>query len=216
MGFMIGILLQGVTVFAGGDLTVTGTINAGTGGVKFSDGSVQNSSPPISTTHAPNSLLKTDSDGFAGVISKVVLTSPATTINLTGLDGDTHQFYELIIFSQRTSGNSAYLQLRFNNDAASHYHFNGTASGGPSAEGQIGWINNIGSIHRVIIKAQSGTERTVISYGGDNGTNSSGTQLMMVGWADSTSNITSIQLISTNGGTNCFAPGTIAIVRRLF
>jgi len=52
----------------------------------------------------------------AGIIANTILSSAAASISITGLDGNAHEIYEIIIIGKRASQGLNELRLRFNND----------------------------------------------------------------------------------------------------
>ncbi len=89
--------LFATTAFAAGDLTVQGTINAGPGGIKFSDGTTQ-------TTSARR------------LVCEVLVTAPTNNMSCAGLDGHAAGGYDFELILVNTYAGVAYPRIFFNND----------------------------------------------------------------------------------------------------
>ena len=127
---------------------------------------------------------------------------------ISGLDGDTHKFYKLIIKTVNTASNVP-IRLRFNGDSGSNYavdYFRAYVSGG-STSTTHSRVTGISSLYldagenyyqswvEALIMAESGVPRKVIAHTfGYTDQNTLQNVLTAGWWTNTTSNITSITI----------------------
>ncbi len=213
-GFRIGIgivlALTTAGIFA---VAVTGTFNT------FSSGGLMKSAD----INANFASLKAAIEGIPTqkamrLIYETDVTSATTSVNITGLDGDSDLTYEIIV-KIMGAPNSTNIYLRLNNDSLSTNYgykqmnfFNCAAvsTGSNDAEGGIliGQIttSNI-TQSKITLYAKSGVNRAFnIIFGSFSGGCNYGIGYNYAWWNNSASNITSIQIQSVL--SNAIGPGS--------
>jgi hypothetical protein len=215
-GFRIGIgivlALTTAGIFA---VAVSGTFNT------FSSGSVMKSAD----INANFASLKTAIEGIPTqkamrLIYETDVTSATTSVNITGLDGNSDVTYEIVyrIISNGGTGANDYF-LRLNNDSGNNYTYTQIVShqGLSTTVNQSGnatWNrlplsstaggSSSGSVHlgKSLLYAKSGYTRSLIDTSARQ--QASGQYFTQVGystWTDTGQNITSIQFSSTESNT---------------
>jgi len=162
--------------------------------------------------------------GVMQTIYETTLTEAATSITISGLDGDTDILYELECrFVNGYAGGVDYL-ARLNNDSGANYgyqYLNGadTVIGVARSVNTglfVGYISAIDKINFMekIIYAKSGYVRTAITKVARNITGTTIDQIQILGesWNNTSDNITSIVLV---GNTNCLGIGTYIRLKAL-
>jgi len=157
-------------------------------------------------------------------IYKTTLTSAATSVTISGLDGNTDQLYRLIIRTVNGYNGAVNYLLRLNNDTGSNYGrqtINGSGSSVTAARlvysgALTGYIESLNSLSLVntIIHAKSGYIRTILT---ELNTEISGTTigyLYLIGlsWNNTADNITSLVIFADQ--TNGLGVGTVIELER--
>jgi len=160
-------------------------------------------------------------------IFETTVTGPAvTSIDITGLEGDTDEVYELDS-NIKANGVTGTASLRFNGDSGTNYGFqyingvNSTISASRNTEATTIQGYNLGTDGFVgassyLIHAKSGYVRTVLNprFDGSTGTTVSGCLQWGQSWNNTVDELTSITIFATGVGT--FAVGsTISLYRKV-
>jgi hypothetical protein len=149
--------------------------------------------------------------GASGVVANVVLGAPASSINITGLNGDSHEFYEITVYGK---GPSTYIRLQFNGDAGTNYGFWTSLGTGTQTKLLFGFADTIGSISRLMLQAKSGTSRLIQILGTSAPNGGAATYIYGAGyWTNTAANITSMQISIDSGN---FEAGSRVIVTKAF
>jgi hypothetical protein len=131
---------------ANGDLTVNGTLNVGSAGIKFSDGSTQTSASAANGDLTVNGTLNVGSGGIKFsdgstqttanrlVWDSTVTGSAVTTLTSPTLDGNADAGYEFEVWINNPTGASVTYSVYFNGDqTATNYQSFGVYGGASTA-----------------------------------------------------------------------------------
>jgi hypothetical protein len=154
------------------------------------------------------------------LIYENLLTSAATSVTISGLDGNTDKEYKLVTRIVNGYNGGCGYALWLNNDTGSNYPFqilygsNATASAAQSTTAKI-ILGNSDAINKIsqsdtLIYAKSGYVRTSISKQARSISGTTVSEIMLLGqcWNNTADNITSMVIGEESGYANCLGIGT--------
>ncbi len=168
----------------------------------------------VTTGHGAGQVLATGSLGFLGTIAEYTCPAGISSVTFSGLDGNTHEMYELIIFGQRATAGYSNLLMRFNGDAAANYAYNTTfANVGGQTVLHFGYAGSSNFHYHCRIQARAiGGVRTMAHYGCDHDGSGHAWQHGIGSWINGVDNMVSLT-VSLSADT--FKAGTRLVLRRL-
>ncbi|WP_298438098.1 phage tail protein [Geobacter sp.] len=168
----------------------------------------------VTTGHGAGLVLAAGSLGFLGTIAEYTFPGGISSVTISGLDGNTHEMYELIIFGQRASAGFSPLLVRFNGDAGANYAYNTTiANLGGQTSLHIGYAASYNFHYHCRIQARAiGGARTMAHYGCDHDGSNHAWQHGIGSWLNGVDNLTNLTVFLT---ADTFKAGTRLVLRRL-
>lgn len=180
--------------------------------------------PNVATTNSAN-VKGGMTAGVDTIVYENTLSSAATSVTISGLDGDTDQAYRVIIRGRAGADSSPAIYLNNDNTAGNYGNqrltgSNATTSAGRNTSRQQADLcfdyTTSGNIWMTdtVINAKSGNVRTMttLSVSEVSGTSVRDVSLFAVSWNNTASNLTSIVL--SGGYANCYGVGTYICLLR--